>query len=242
MKIFNKYSEYYDVIYKKKNYLKETNYVLSHLKKKPKNILDIGCGTGGHLSYFSKKKIDTVGVDSSKQMISIAKKKNPGLKFIHSDAKSFLFRYKFDLITSLFHVTSYINKDKDLLRIFKNVKKHLNKNGTYIFDYWYREAVKKDKPYLRVKKFYIKNSEFIKISEPYFDKKLKEIDLNFYLIEKKKGKKQLFTEKHFMRSYNPYELFKILKLAGFKKMFAYEWLSNKNVNKNNWNACIVARI
>ena len=85
------------------------------------------------------------------------------------------------------------------------------------------------------------NNEFIKISEPYFDKKLKEIDLNFYLIEKRKGKKRLFTEKHFMRSYNPNELFKILKLAGFKKMFAYEWLSNKNVNKNNWNACIVAR-
>ena len=241
MKIFNKYSKYYDMIYKKKNYLKETNYVLSHLKKKPKNILDIGCGTGSHLNYFSKKKIDTIGVDFSKQMISIAKQKNPGLKFFHKDAKNFLFKSKFDLITSLFHVTSYIYKDNDLLKIFKNVKKHLNKNGTYIFDYWNREAVKKDKPYLRVKKFYIKKREFIKISEPYFDKTLKEIELNFYLIEKKKGKNQLFTEKHFMRSYNSMELFKILKLAGFKKMFAYEWLSNKNENKNNWNACIVAR-
>lgn len=242
MKIFSKYSEYYDFIYQKKNYLKETNYVLSHLKEKPYNILDIGCGTGSHLKFFNKKKIKTIGIDFSRKMIKIAKKKNPDLKFFHKDAKNFSFENKFDLITSLFHVTSYINKDKDLFKIFKNVKKHLNKNGTYIFDYWYREAVKKDKPYLRVKKFYIKNNEFIKISEPHFDKKLKEIDLNFYLIEKKRGKKRLFTEKHFMRSYNPNELFKILKLAGFKKMFAYEWLSNKKVNKNNWNACIVARI
>ena len=56
MKIFSKYSEYYDFIYQKKNYLKETNYVLSHLKEKPYNILDIGCGTGSHLKFFNKKK------------------------------------------------------------------------------------------------------------------------------------------------------------------------------------------
>lgn len=241
MKIFDKYSEYYDLIYQKKNYLKETNYVLSHLKKKPKNILDIGCGTGGHLNYFNKKKINTVGIDFSKQMIKIAKKKNPGLSFFHKDAKNFLFKSKFDLITSLFHVTSYIKKDKDLLKIFQNIKKHLSQNGTFIFDYWYRDAVKKDQPYMRVKKFYLKNKEFIKISEPFFEKQLREIELNFYLIEKKKTTSQLFTEKHFMRSYIPRELFKILRLAGFKKMFAYEWLSNKGVNKNNWNACIVAK-
>ena len=103
----------------------------------------IGCGTGSHLKFFNKKKIKTIGIDFSRKMIKIAKKKNPDLKFFHKDAKNFSFENKFDLITSLFHVTSYINKDKDLFRIFKNVKKHLNKNGTYIFDYWYRRQLKK---------------------------------------------------------------------------------------------------
>lgn len=241
MKIFNKYSKYYDLMYHNKDYQKEADYIIALHKKIPQNILDIGCGTGNHLVHFFKKKIETTGVDLSKQMIKLAIKKYPKINFYSKNAKTFFFKEKFDVITSLFHVISYINTDRELLEIFKNVKKHLSEEGTFIFDFWYNEAVKKDKPHMRTKKFSILDKNFIKISEPVFNKTLEKIKLNLYLIEKNKKLNTLFFEKHLMRSYNPSSLFKLLKKAGFKNFTAYEWLSSKKVNINNWNACIVVK-
>ena len=58
MSIFkNNYSKVYDILYSKKNYKLEVNYIIKLLNKfkLKKSILDLGCGTGKHLSYFINK-------------------------------------------------------------------------------------------------------------------------------------------------------------------------------------------
>ena len=50
MLCFNKdYSKFYDLLYKNKNYSKEFLFIKKILKKylrKPKTLMDLGCGTG----------------------------------------------------------------------------------------------------------------------------------------------------------------------------------------------------
>ena len=73
-KIFNISAKYYDYIYKKKEYLKETNFVSQFFpsNKKKLNILDLGMGTGNHLINLIKKGHKVDGVELSSDMIRIA--------------------------------------------------------------------------------------------------------------------------------------------------------------------------
>lgn len=53
---------------------------------KPGRILDIGCGNGRNLMPFLKKGFDCIGIDSSKELIRIAKQKVPGAKLVVANA------------------------------------------------------------------------------------------------------------------------------------------------------------
>ena len=80
MQSFKKdYSKYYDLLYHKKNYVQESRLVKKIIKKyskNPKNLLDIGCGTGMYSNLLSlKNNINVTGLDKSLYMINEAKKK-----------------------------------------------------------------------------------------------------------------------------------------------------------------------
>ena len=103
------YSKVYNIVYKKKKYSQEVNYILKILnnnKNKIKDILDLGSGTGNHLIFFKRKKINILGVEKSKKMINLA---NPDIKnlIIKSDIKKLNLKKRFVAVTSLFHVVSY---------------------------------------------------------------------------------------------------------------------------------------
>ncbi|MBN1302940.1 MAG: class I SAM-dependent methyltransferase [Anaerolineales bacterium] len=48
-------------------------------------ICDLGCGSGQIARYLHRKGVDTLGVDLSPQMISVAKNLNPGIEFRTGD-------------------------------------------------------------------------------------------------------------------------------------------------------------
>ncbi|MEZ4689336.1 MAG: class I SAM-dependent methyltransferase [Ignavibacteria bacterium] len=69
--------KYYDLLYKSKNYKKETDYILKFIRKyKPdaKSILDLGCGTGRHDLLFSRKGFNIPVLKSPKKCIQLPKK------------------------------------------------------------------------------------------------------------------------------------------------------------------------
>ena len=153
-----KYASIYDLIYKNKNYQKEANFIIKQFKKedkKAKKILDLGCGTGKYSFLLSKKGFEVTGVDISKAMIRIAKKKyknKKNINFIHKDLKKINLKKKFDIVVALFDVLSFQTSKNEIKIFFQIISKHLKKGGLVFFDFWYKNTVVKLKPNLRTKK------------------------------------------------------------------------------------------
>ena len=99
MNNFVKYAQYYNLLYKDKNYRKEVDYVNQLIKQysgKPnRTLLDIGCGTGNHDIWFAKKGYRVVGIDKARGMIDIARKRvtvGQRIEFYVSDISKLVLR------------------------------------------------------------------------------------------------------------------------------------------------------
>ena len=150
-KIFSKYADYYDLLYKNKSYKRETNYIEKIINKyagKKLKILELGCGSGGHALELKKKGHAITALDTSKKMIEIANKKNLNndITFIQKDLKKFISKKKFDVIILLFHVVNFLKQKKELKKLSTNSYKNLKKNGIIIFDFINLNGVIADKP------------------------------------------------------------------------------------------------
>ncbi|MBA7526722.1 Undecaprenyl-phosphate 4-deoxy-4-formamido-L-arabinose transferase [subsurface metagenome] len=82
------------------------------------NVLEVGCGTGDLLNAV--KPSVGVGLDFSKNMIAIAKKKYPKLQFIEADAIDFSINKKFDYII----LSDLLSSLWDIQGVLKNIWKH----------------------------------------------------------------------------------------------------------------------
>lgn len=101
--------------------------------KKNSYILGIGCGTGSPIdTYLTSNNFKVLGIDSSHEMIKIAKSKNiTNAKFINIDFFSFKSKRKFDAIIafdSLWHI-NYSKQEK----IYKKLATLIKPNGYLMF-------------------------------------------------------------------------------------------------------------
>ncbi len=103
--------------------------------EKPAEILDLACGTGELEKSLSKTGIRFTGVDISPGMIGVARKKNPGAKFIVSDAASVRLERQFDMVLLLFDSANHMRSLPHLKKVFRNARRHLRPGGFFIFDF-----------------------------------------------------------------------------------------------------------
>lgn len=116
------------------NFLKD--YTKSNGDLSDKKLLDVGCGSGGMLSYFHSNGFDNkhlTGIDLSQGRIEKAKKTYPELRFLAQDAVSLNPEEKYDVITT-FDLLSHISTEAEILKILGNLKGLLQKDGTFL---WY---------------------------------------------------------------------------------------------------------
>lgn len=93
-----------------------------------KKILDVACGPGHDTNYLTTKGgLDCIGIDLSGKMIKYAKSHYQG-KFRKMDFFNLKFEEKsFD---GIWYSSALIHVDKnDVVKLFKNFKKFLKKNG-----------------------------------------------------------------------------------------------------------------
>ena len=143
MNVFGDYANYYDTLYREKDYEKDCDFleqILEELSSEPiSRILDLGCGTGGHALPLARRGYDVTGVDRSEQMLAIARAKavqaNLSVEFRQGDIRNLELGQTFDAVISMFAVMSYQTTNDDIMSAFHTAKRHLEPGGLFVFDY-----------------------------------------------------------------------------------------------------------
>lgn len=242
---FKQYSKFYNLLYKDKNYQQEVDYVDKLINQNGKivtSILDLGCGTGIHAEMLYEKGYDICGVDLSEEMLNVARESakisNKNIEYIRSNITELNLDRKYDVVTSLFHVISYLSNNRDIIKTFKNIKSHLNEGGLFIFDFWYGPGVLSDKPSTRIKRVEDNEIECVRLTESVLYNELNCVDVNFELFinDKKSNSTEVTRETHRMRYFFDKELELIADITGFKVTKKYKWLTFEDPNFDTWYA------
>ena len=243
--IFNTYSDYYDLLYKDKNYIEESEYIknlLSHNGIVNGDILEFGSGTGKHGNLLSNYGYKVHGIELSAEMIAKAQKKE-GFSCQQGDITSVNMNKDYDAVVALFHVISYQTTNQKLQMVFANAAKHLKTGGLFIFDFWFSPAVYKQVPSVRIKRFVDDKVEILRIAEPKIYNNENNVDVKFTIFVRnlKKGHIETFAEVHPMRHFSLPELGMLAVKYGFKCVQTEEFLTSKQVSENTWGVCMVLR-
>ena len=102
-------------------------------KPKARTLLELACGTGAILKILARY-YDVAGLDVSPQMLAIARKKLPNVRFYRKDMVRFELAAKFDVIICVFDSINHVLKFVDWQKIFHNAVRHLEKDGLFLFD------------------------------------------------------------------------------------------------------------
>jgi SAM-dependent methyltransferase len=253
-KVFETYSQYYDLLYKDKDYTAETNYIISLIKEyniNTNHILELGCGTGMHASILAENGYNVEGIDLSQTMLDMAiERKNKSsitvserLSFSKGDIRNYESLQKFDTIISLFHVISYMTKNEDLNQAFNTVAKHLKSDGIFIFDCWHGPGVIQDKPVERTKHFENEKIQITRVAKPVLYPETNCVDVNFdiSILNKHTNTIEKLDEIHSMRYLFMEELNSVANNYDLEIINAEEWLTKKSLTEQSWNACYVCK-
>ncbi|MFC1940389.1 class I SAM-dependent DNA methyltransferase [Chloroflexota bacterium] len=248
--VFDKYAEYYDLIYQDKDYEKECDFIedifAQHSAKQIKSVLDVGCGTGGHAIPLSKRGYKVTGIDSSAGMIKRAKEKsksasNPDFKVM--DLLKLNLDDKFDVCICMFAVMDYITQTEDILKTLRTIREHLVKDSLFIFDFWNGLAVLRTLPSVRVKSAEDKGKRVIRIAEPELDAFNHLCRVHYHLlILQNNTLLDEFEETHTIRYFFPQERVHYLQDCGFEPLQFCPFLDLEGrVDENVWNVTAIAR-
>lgn len=132
--MYTTYASYYDLFYQSKNYTQECSFLHTLFSEYHiKTVLDVGCGTGTHLSILETYGYSCEGIDFNSDMLKLAEKKLKGNVF-QADMRSFNLNKQYDASTSLFAVFNHNLTLHDANTTLLNLKAHLKKDGILILD------------------------------------------------------------------------------------------------------------
>jgi SAM-dependent methyltransferase len=251
--MFDSYAQFYDAYYKQKDYAGEVEFVLSCVhkagQKSVASVLDIGCGTGGHVIPFALKGIRTLGIDRSEAMIRIAWKKLDHEHIQNADvvvanATTFRDGRTYDAAVAMFAVMGFITSNEDFLAALRTARVHLNAGGHFVFDCWFGPAVTHIMPSVRSSEFLCDGNRCIRIVEPIDVDPVREIvrtKNTVFCIPKDKVASYI-VEYHEIRFFFIEELKCFFNKAGFELVFVCPFLdSSRPPTIEDWNITVVAK-
>lgn len=246
-----KYSRIYDLLYREKDYEAECDFLEAIFKKngiQVKTILDLGCGTGGHMIPLARRGYQVTGVERSEHMLKSAEeaiaREKLECELIHGDLRGIDLGGRFDAVISMFAVMSYQTTNRDIASACRMARNHLDNDGLFVFDAWHGPAVLTHKPGQAFRTIETDKGQIIRLSEPKLDIKghLVEVRYKFWLIEGDRIR-SMGDESHLVRFFFPQEIAYFLEVAGFGKVRFCPFMKlDEEIERDAWNMTVIGKV
>lgn len=137
---YSKLAEFYDVGWgdfaeSSQAFIQRT---LSDYGVKSGSILELACGTGILAIHLARSGYDTLGIDRSPEMISIASTKGryvKGAEFAVGDMRKLDLESEFDAALCMFDSLNYLMTIEEVSETLQSVSSVLRDDGVFIFDF-----------------------------------------------------------------------------------------------------------
>ncbi len=99
--------------------------MVSLITKQPgSRVIDLGCGNGSLTEKNARRGYLVTGIDDSEEMLRLAQKEHPGLKFLRGNAVTFHLKEQADVVFSnaVFHWIDERDQQTMLSNIYRNLK------------------------------------------------------------------------------------------------------------------------
>jgi SAM-dependent methyltransferase len=136
--VFGQSARVYDALCRHKDYPSASAAlcgIVDRLMPRASTLLDVGCGTGLHLSHL-RERFNVEGLDLSQEMLEIARARCPGVPLHQGSLVEFSLGRRFDVVTCLFGSIAYVGDQGGLDRAVKRLVDHLQTGGLLIVEPW----------------------------------------------------------------------------------------------------------
>src|SRR5262245_37901160 len=137
--MFTRSAAFYEPLYAFKDYEGESRRVIDlierHRSSPGRSLLDVACGTGGHIEYL-KGPYDVTGLDLDEEMLAVARGRHPGIPFHRGDMASFDLGRRFDAVICLFSSIGYVRTEERLRKAVAAMRRHLLVGGVLVLEPW----------------------------------------------------------------------------------------------------------
>lgn len=218
--LYRDLAKYYDLIYAQKDYQKEgallTKLIAKYKRSKGKELLEVACGTGKHLTYL-QEKFSCTGLDINPGMLDIARKKLRNVTLRQANMINFQLPKKFDVITCLFSSIGYVKTYANLKRTIRNFAWHLKPGGMVIIEPWLTKAVyRPGSPHMGT--YEDKDLKIARLVVSKVQGEVSVMDMHFLIAERNKEVKH-FVDRHELGMFDTDETLRSMRAAGLKAKF-----------------------
>lgn len=244
MEAYTGFAEVYDLFMDNVPYEEWSQYLISLLQEYgilEGLVLELGCGTGKMTRLLAQAGYDMIGVDSSQEMLQVAREQEWDILYLHQDMREFELYGTVRAVVCVCDSLNYILEEEDLLAVFSLVNNYLDPGGVFIFDmntlYKYREI-------LGESTICENREEGSFIWENFYDDKeqVNQYDLTLFIREQDaQDLYRKYEETHFQRGYELQKVRRLLEQSGMEFVAMYDAFTREPVKAQSERVYVIAR-
>ncbi len=240
---YSAFAQYYDHLTQDVDYPTRADYLVRLFEQhgqNPKLILDLACGTGSLSVELASRGYDVIGVDSSIDMLSIAREKavEQDILFLCQKMENLDLYGTVDAVICNLDSINHLSTIKKVEQCFKRVSLFLEKEGLFLFDI---NTPYKFKHILGNNTFIYDTPDVYCIWQNTYSEKLKKTDFDLTFFEKNAAGYQRSDEHFSEKEYSIEELTELLNKSDMELVSIYQELTFDPITEKSQRAVFVAR-